>query len=155
MKTDQFKLSRLYWLTAVSAIITAAILTAFTAKSPTTLVMWVSAYLTLVVGMTQVFLGLSVIQLVKKSATRSVLWVFGLFNAGNALVIVSTLLKYSHYDHHLVVTIAGALLIALAMIILGRQIRQARPSTLRSLTYAVIAILISSSLLGLVLTSLH
>lgn len=153
-RIDSLKINRLYGLTALGAVIVGASLAAFGAKSPTTLAMWASAYLVLVVGVAQGWFGVALARLVKSSSQWLTVWVYGLFNTGNLAVIVSTMLKYNDHRQHLVLTTLGAVLVNIAMILLARQLWFSRSSLIKLLTYSIIVLLMTSSLLGLVLATL-
>lgn len=153
-KTDNFSLNRWFWATGLVAILLGGGLSAFAADAPTSLAMWVSAYLVLVVGAAQLFLGLSVAQLAPKSPWRQVGWVYGLFNTGNLLILTSTVSKYSDFELHLVVTILGSVLIVASMGRLVWLIRGAKSSWLKATTFGLAALLSISSLFGVVLAGL-
>lgn len=150
-KTDSLRFNRLFWVTGLVAIVVGASLAAFTAKSPTTLTVWASAYLVLVVGLAQIGWAVAVVELIQKSVRRSAVWVYGLFNLGNILTLASTSLKYSDFHWHQAVTVLGALLITGSMIILGWLIRKGQKSWLKTGSYALLTLLIISALFGVVL----
>lgn len=149
------KLDRVYALTGVAAIIIGASVSAFTAKQPSTLAMWASAYLVLVVGVAQIFLASVVAQLMQTSSRKLLYQMFALFNAGNILVILSSVLKYSGYDKHVTLTIMGAITLMAAMGWLGWLLRSAKASRLKTWTYVMLLLLISSALVGIVLAGVH
>lgn len=149
------KLDRVYALTGVAAIIIGASVSAFTAKQPSTLAMWASAYLVLVVGVAQIFLASVVAQLMQASSRKLLYQMFALFNAGNILVILSSVLKYSGYENHVMVTTVGAALVIAALGEFGWQLRRAKASQLRTWAYAMIALLIVTALIGIFLAGIH
>src|SRR5690606_16004858 len=101
----------------------------------------------------QMFFGTVVEKLVADASIHLARWVFGLFNAGNILVISSTAMKYSSNEWHLVATAAGSALIVVALALLGWLIRPSGPSRLKTSAYAVILILAGSIPVGMFLAA--
>lgn len=96
------------------AIIAGGVLSAFTARTPTRLTMWVVAYLVLVAGIIQ--LGLSYSWLALKLPTTAIpLSAFIFYNFGNAAVVIGRVLKgRSRWAKYLV--FRGGALLAISMI---------------------------------------
>lgn len=151
----KLRLNKAYAAMGGLAVLTGASLAAFTAKQPSTLAMWASAYLLLVVGFAQIFLAVAVAELLAKNSRRLVNWIFVIFNLGNALVILSTALKYSGHEQHVIVTIAGAAVIIATLSTLSWQVRLSQKSYLKLATYVLVGLLISTSLIGMILAAVH
>lgn len=143
--------SKLYKTIGTLAIIGGATFSAFSAKMPSTFAMWATAYLVLVVGVVQVFFGITVAQLLPKNAHKLLYWVFGLFNVGNAIVIISTALKYNGHEQHVLFTVLGGVLVLASLTLLAWHMRLARPSWMKVLTYVVVATLGVSVFVGCIL----
>jgi hypothetical protein len=143
--------TRVYIAMGALAIIASGVMSAFLAKQPSTFAMWASAYLVLVVGVTQVFLGLVHAKLASSSSAWQAYWVFGLFNVGNALVIAGTAAKYAGLGWNMSITAIGSVLLVAALVLFGWQIRRAEVSRLKIGTYVVIIGLALSTPVGLLL----
>ncbi len=142
---------RTYTVTGVLAIVAGGVLSAFFAKQPSTFAMWASAYLVLIVGIAQIFLGGVIAKLGRKGKERLAYTVFGLFNVGNALVIGSTAIKYAELGGNIPLTIVGSVLFVAALVLLGWHVHGAKPSQLKVWTYIVITALALSTPVGLFL----
>ena len=140
--------------TGIAAILAGGVLSAFSAKSPTTLAMWASAYLVLVVGVAQVCFGLSLEQLAKKSRAAVIYWVFGLFNLGNMLVILGSVVKYSDLDWNMSLTLLGSTSLVVSLVLLGGVIHQAAKSQLRAMLYTTIVLLVLCIPIGIILAQM-
>lgn len=139
-----------FWIIGITAIVAGGIVSAFLARQPSTSAMWASAYLVLIVGVVQVFFGTAIADVTKRNSRLAYL-ICGLFNAGNALVITATTLKYAGYHGHLLVTITGSVLLVAALAVLAWYLRTARSSLRRLFAYIVIVILAISVPIGLLL----
>lgn len=148
------KLEGTFAVTGLTAIVAGGGISAFLSNQPSTLAMWVSAYLVLVVGVAQIFFSIAIPSLVVIKTKKALLWVFWLFNTGNALVVLSSVLKYSSYElNSLAITIIGALLILASLGLLAKKTLKARPSQLRTATHLMIVILASTVVAGLFLAA--
>lgn len=154
IRVNNIELHRLYAITGGLAVLAGGSLSAGFAKQPSTLPIWTSAYLVLVVGVAQIFLAVAVMQLLGRQSQSIIYWIYGLFNTGSLLTIMSTILKYSGYSQHLAVTMIGAGLIIAAMVVLGWKLHNAKASLFKTATYGLVGLLMISSLLGLVLATL-
>jgi hypothetical protein len=133
------------------AVVTGGILAAFSARTPTTLKVWASAYLVLVAGVIQVGLVLGWHRLdVQSSATAIVALV--IYNLGNIGVLLGTVLKYRLPWSSVLVNAGGGLL-AVSMALLLWSVRKAAASwTLAGFCALTVVILISMPI-GLALSS--
>ena len=143
------KVNKLYALTGTIAVIAGACISAFGAKTPTTLAMWASAYLVLVVGVAQVCFALA---LGRAKHNTTLYWAYWLFNGGSVLTIAATIAKYSGVANYMVATVAGAVLIIAGMAVLLRLLSK-QPHTRITISAIIIAALLAvSSLVGVVLS---
>ena len=140
-----------YIATGILAIVAGGLISAFMAKQPNTFAMWVSAYLVLVGGLVQVFFGIVLGRLLPSEKAWRIYGIFALFNAGNALVIMSTAVKYAGLDWNIPVTTAGSGVLVAALVLLGLCLYSARQSRLTLAAYVVIIGLIVSIPVGLLL----
>lgn len=140
---------RLYVILGIIAIIAGGALSAFSARYPSTFAMWASAYLVLVAGVVQVFFGLALERLAVNNRLNYV--TFGLFVAGNILVIAGSAVKYAGLSWNMPVTIAGSVLLIATLALLGWTIRNAKRSFLKLSVYTVVICLAISIPTGLIL----
>lgn len=146
------RVASLYTTTGAVAVIVGGVLSAFTAKQPTTFAMWASAYLVLVAGVAQVVFGTLLLQPIAKKINRTQLYIaYGLFNVGNTVVVASTGMKYAGVDWNIAVNMAGAILVLVGLLLFGWCIRAVAPSIMKSSTYGVVALLVASIPLGVIL----
>ncbi len=144
--------ARWYTITGILAIVAGGVVSAFLAKHPSTLAMWTSAYLVLVVGVTQLFFGKVFAKLGHNDARRIAYVVFALFNAGNALVIASTVAKYAGLDWNTPPAVIGSLLLIAALALLSWHIQDTKPSWIKTAVYLVVVVLAVSIPIGLFLS---
>lgn len=149
MNTVKFRAARLYAATGISAIIAGGVLSAFTAKYPSTVVMWTSAYLVLVVGVVQVFFGEVIERLMRNRSTRPAYVAFGLFNSGNVLVVAGTVAKYAGNEWNMMLTIAGSIFFVAALTLLGWHIRAVKRTYLKTWAFVIMTALALSALVGI------
>lgn len=140
-----------YLLTGIAAIIAGGLVSAFLAKQPSTFAMWASAYLVLVVGLVQVFLGVVPAQPHTATEMGQTFWAYGLFNVGNILVIISTGMKYAHHGGNVPVTIVGSLILVVGLAMLGWRMRHTPASLRKNMSYVVIIGIALSALAGMFL----
>ncbi|MDN5770907.1 MAG: hypothetical protein L0H24_08450, partial [Microlunatus sp.] len=77
----------------LAAVVAGGLIAAAIAHAPTQPLVWLVAYLVLVVGVAQAALGVGQHRLADHRLTTTQLWTeFALYNLGNAAVIVGTLL---------------------------------------------------------------
>lgn len=137
--------------TGVSAIVLGGLISAFTAKQPSTFAMWTSAYLVLVAGVVPVFFGLTLSRLTPNLHARFIYSVCALFAAANVLMITGSAIKYSGLGWNMPVTAAGSGAFVVALVLLGACIYSTRWSWLRVWTYVVIIVLGISVPIGFLL----
>ncbi len=134
-----------------TAVVAGGIVAAATASAPSQPAAWASAYLVLVVGVVQVALAVGLGLLAVRPITGSMqAWAFGLFNLGNAAVLVGTLLDGTGGGVW-IVDLGGVLLLA-AMGLLLYYVRGARRSWLLALYVGVVGVIVVSMPIGLVLS---
>lgn len=153
MITDQS--TRNYLVVGGLAIIAGGLVSALSAKSPSTLAMWSSAYLVLVVGVTQIYLGYALWRLTKPSDDWWKWWLFVGFNLASAVVIASTALKYGGFEQHVGLTAVGSAMMIAVFGFMAWQLRKSKSSAIKTLTYVVISATAVLSLVGLWLASYH
>lgn len=146
---SKFIAAKMYQSTGILAVLLGGVLSAFTAKQPTTFAMWASAYLVLVMGAAQVLFGSAMVDV--RHSARRLYAAWGLFNIGNILVIVSTGMKYAGIEGNIAVTAAGSVLIGVGLLLYGWCIRAQRSSRLKWYAYGVAALLIVSLPIGMIL----
>lgn len=150
----QKAIANLFKLTGVLAIVTGGLLSAFFARQPSTFVMWASAYLVLVVGLAQVLFGTAAGKLPGVDARPANWLVYAQFNAGNALVIASTAMKYAGHGQHLGVTAVGSTLVVAGLALFAWVLRVAPSSRLKTGAYVVIVVLAVATPIGMVLAAM-
>lgn len=136
---------------SVLAIIAGGLVAAFSAKRPSRVASWASAYLVLVVGIIQ--LGLAVAWQALAGASSSLaLAAFIIYNLGNASVLAGTIYKARLKRYSLVVNCGGALL-ALAMVLLLLAPNYAKFSWPLAAFVALAIIILVSMPIGLTISS--
>lgn len=135
----------------LAAVIAGGLIAAAVAHAPTKPLVWLVAYLVLVVGVAQAALGVGQHQFADHPLTPARVWTqFALYNLGNAGVIAGTLL-----DLPLLVNVGGVLLfVALIGFLLGSR-GTGTPGTLRWLYRILIVLLLISVPIGLLLAQLR
>lgn len=136
---------------SVLAIVAGGMLSAFTARTPSRLTAWLSAYLVLVVGIVQLGLLASWRQLGSPEGVSAGA-AFTLYNAGNLGVILGTVRKAKIRRLPLVVA-SGGLLIGIAMIMLLWAVRNARYSWALAGCVLLALIILISMPVGIVLSA--
>lgn len=134
----------------LAAVVAGGLIAAAVAYAPTEPLVWLVAYLVLIVGVTQAALGVGQYRLADRPLTPALLWAqFALYNLGNAGVIAGTLL-----DLPLLVDVGGVLLVvALIGFLLGSR-GTGKDGTLRWLYRILIVLLLISVPIGLLLAQL-
>jgi asparagine N-glycosylation enzyme membrane subunit Stt3 len=126
---------------SVAAVVAGGLLAAFSARRPSRLASWASAYLVLVVGAVQFGLVVGWKSLGSPDAELA-LAALSLYNLGNIGVLLGTVLKFRLTHYPVMVNFGGGLL-ALAMVLLVWVVRNAGTSwTFAWLLALVLAILI-------------
>jgi hypothetical protein len=124
-----------------ASIVAGGLVAAVTATAPTEHASWSAAYLVLVVGVAQVALGVGQALLVSQSPTRrDIMLEFLSFNAGNAAVMLGTLLEQTWMVD------GGGALLALALVVFLRAVRTPRVNAgwlLRSYQLVIVIVLVS------------
>ena len=135
---------------AALAIVGGGVLAAAMAHAPSRKLLWMVAYLVLVVGVTQTVLGIGQALLATRETAALVRAVeCVLFNLGNAGVIAGTMLsKWS-------LVLMGTLLFAAALAIFLHATRRARGGWLTHVYRALIVCIGGSSIVGLVLAAMR
>lgn len=150
------KNQKLLWLfpaIGMSAIVAGGLVSAFLAHNASYLTAWAVAYTVLVLGSTQIGIGLGIKHLsVRAVSTILMISTSMLYNVGGLLVIGGTLIKSSSSNGvYLVET--GGLLIALAMILCLRAVHGAKVSGLLLAYYLLVLVLFISVFIGMLLTN--
>ena len=140
--------ARLFLIVALLAIVAAGTIAAAMAHAPSRKLLWMVAYLVLVVGVTQAVLGIGQALLAMRETTGPVRLVeCAMFNLGNAGVIVGTLCSLWS------LVLAGTLLFAVALAIFLHATRGARAGW-SILAYRLLIVGVGgSSIIGLVLAA--
>lgn len=125
---------------------------AFSAKKPSRLVNWASAYLILIVGLVQIGFGHSLNYLAGDISTWSLILAFVSYNLGNLGVLLGTILKYKQSKTTPLVNIGGFLLAISIIIMLVTVWGSAHSWQLILFMVASLTILISMPI-GLTLSS--
>ena len=140
-----------FTLLGVAAIVAGGILAARISAQPWPTVVWLVAYLVLVVGVAQYALGLGQARLAARAP--SLLFIaleWFVFNLGNAGVIAGTLAGHFHW------VVAGSILVIIAMLAFAWGALGNRHHLLwRVGYYALVALIFASALVGLVLSFNH
>ncbi|HZX71395.1 MAG TPA: hypothetical protein VFE77_11305 [Rhodanobacter sp.] len=142
--------SMLFLLVSVSAIVGGGVVAAAMAHAPSRKLLWMVAYLVLVVGVTQAALGVGQALLAVREAAVSVRAVeCVLFNLGNAGVIGGTMLSLWP------LVLVGTLLFAAALAVFLHATRHARGGWLIHAYRVLIVCIGGSAIVGLVLAALR
>lgn len=139
--------ARLLLVTSLVAILAGGLMAGATAHVPARHIMWMSAYLVLVVGVVQGVLGLVQALLPEQLPPKA--WhisEWAIFNAGNAGVIAGTLL-----DSSLVVTIGTGLFVA-ALVLFLIGVQNTRGGWPLLVYRAILVIVCISAIIGLALS---
>lgn len=135
---------------ALLAIVGGGLLSAALAHAPTRQLMWLVAYLVLVVGVAQGLLGLGQARLALSAPSPSLLaWQWCLFNGGNVLVITGTLRACPGSVS------VGALLLLAALVLFLLGVRRASGGIMIHAYRAGLVLLGASALTGVVLAALR
>lgn len=133
-------------LTAIGAIIAAGLVAAACAHAPTQPIVWMVAYLVLVVGVVQYALGAAQVALRDWQPKPTVVWgQWLIWNLGHATVIGGTLC------HSVSTLIIGTLLYDIAIIWLAVSVKGGHRCLLRNGYWLLIALMFVSSWVGVVL----
>lgn len=139
-----------FWIFAAFAVVAGGALAAALAHAPTRLVMWLVAYLVLVVGVAQAALAAGQLWLAPMPPSRGlVLGQWLLFNAANGLVAGGTLLAQRAWVN------AGTLLLVVALALFLRGVRGATKGWPIRIYRALVWLLGCSALVGVGLTWLR
>lgn len=129
------------------AIIAAGLIAAAVAYQPTKPIIWMVAYLVLVVGVVQYVLGAAQATLSTRSLPAATIWgQWVLLNLGHAGVIAGTLAT------SLTTLVAGTVCYDLAMLWMGLSVRDGRPGPARIGYWLLILAMLASSFTGIALT---
>lgn len=134
----------------ILAIVGGGLLAAFSARRPTHLKAWLSAYLVLVAGITQFGLAIGWQRLGQPAVVPAVL-AFCFFNLGNLGVITGTVLARLRRSGYLVNTGGG--LLAIAMILLAWSVSSRHASWTLVWFLALVIIILVSMPIGLILSA--
>ena len=135
----------------VLAIIVGGLLSAYSAKKPSRLASWASAYLVLIVGLAQVGIGVLVQSMTKDPSLFLVMLAFVAYNLGNAGVLVGTIYKDRRKHYRKFVDLGGGLLVV-SMVALIFVTNQAPMSWQLVFFYSIIVIILMSMPVGLTLS---
>lgn len=137
------------WLGGAT-IIAAGLIAAAVAHAPTQPMVWMVAYLVLVVGVVQCVLGEGQARLAASPPGAAAVWSqWLLFNIGSAGVIAGTL------THGFTLVVAGSILFALAMAGFARGIRGGRRGIARVGYLLLVLAMLASSVVGMILSITH
>lgn len=139
-----------FGITAVLAIILGSLVSAFLAKDPSTLAMWVVAYLVLVVGVFQICFGVCLQVLAAEGKRKFGFLSFFFYNLGNLLVIAGTIVKYEGGGTSLLVPIGGGAVL-LSMLLMLFVVSHEKKSWLLGLFYITVGIIIVAVPVGIFL----
>lgn len=130
-----------------AAIVGAGLIAAAIARHPTQPMVWMVAYLVLVVGVVQCVLGAGQAHVATSIPRPATVWTrWCLFNAGSAAVIAGTL------AHHFAWVVAGTVLFALAMLAFAAGFRRGRRGVARTALLVLALAMLVSSLVGVFLS---
>lgn len=139
-----------FLVVAALAIVGGGVVAAAMAHAPSRKLLWMVAYLVLVVGVMQAVLGIGQVLLAVRETAASVRAVeCALFNFGNAGVIVGTM--WSHWP----LVLAGTLLFAAALAIFLHATHRARGGWLIFAYRVLIVCVGGSAMVGLVLAAVR
>ena len=137
-----------FGMIGLAAIIGGGMLSAFMAKQPSTVAMWTSAYMVLVVGLAQIGCGVYLALLGQLNSRRVAMWfAFSLYNLGNIGVVVGTIHKTESLGR--IFVDSGTVVLAAALICMVLSVRGSRRSRLLISFYVLVAILLVSACIGL------
>lgn len=133
-----------------AAIIAGGLVAAAVAHHPTQPLVWMSAYLVLIVGVAQCVFGVGQARLSQRAPSRPLVWTeWIVFNLGNAGVIVGTLLG------RFGVVFAGTLLFAVGVALFLVGTRGSGHSGWLVGYRVLLGLILASSLVGLALSAAH
>lgn len=135
----------------VLAILAGGFLSAFSAKKPSRLVSWASAYLVLIVGLAQAAIGMILYAVVSDPVVYLVVIGFVTYNLGSAAVVTGTLLKKRDEKYRWLVDVGGGLLVV-SMLSLAMLVQKAVLSWQLVALYIIIVVILVTMPLGLVLS---
>jgi hypothetical protein len=136
-----------------AAVLAGGALSAALASRAGYLTSWATAYLVLVVGAVQIALGLGVDRLTShRPSIRPLMIAFLLFNLGNAATIGGTVAKHTSGGNTNLVDLGGAL-IGLAMLLFIYLVRRAATTKWLIAYRVLVALVLFSSIIGLVLAA--
>lgn len=141
----------LFLTLGILAILVGGMLMAFTAKTPSRLVSWASAYLVLIVGLAQAIIGIILYSLDNDPATFAIIVAFFAFNLGNAAVIMGTIGRYRKKNYRQLVD-AGGVLLVLSMVTLLVAVHHAVFSWQLVFFYVIIVTILVTMPIGLLLS---
>lgn len=130
------------------AIVAGGLLAAFSARQPTRLKVWMSAYLVLVAGLAQFGLAVGWRWLGGAAGTVAVA-AFLLYNVGNVLVMLGTVQKW----RWAVLVMLGGVVLAIAMALLVWAVRDAASSWTLVWFLALVLIILITMPIGLILSA--
>lgn len=141
----------LFIVLGVMAILAGGLLSAYTAKSPSRLASWASAYLVLIVGIGQVGIGMILQHIIQDPGLFLTMLAFVAYNLGNAGVLIGTLYKDRKKHFRKYVDIGGGLHV-ISMVALIFLTNQAPLSWPLVLLYLIIVTIMMSMPIGLKLS---
>jgi len=129
------------------AIIAAGLIAAAIAYHPTKPIVWMVAYLVLVVGIVQYVLGAAQASLSARELPPAMIWgQWVLLNLGHAGVIAGTLAT------SLTLLLGGTVLYDLAMVWMGLSVRNGKSGLVRIGYWLLVLAMLGSSFTGVILT---
>lgn len=136
--------------TALLAIVAGGLVAAINAHAPSRRLVWMVAYLVLVVGIAQLALGVGQTGLsLRAPSMRQVATQWLVFNLGNAGVIAGTLGGSAR------LTAAGTVAFVIALLMFLRGTRGARSGWLLFVHRGVLALVAAGATVGVLLSALH
>ncbi len=133
---------------ATLAIVAAGVVAAAIAYAPTQHLIWMVAYLVLVVGVMQWVFGAGQAWLAPEAPSRAVVWSqWSLFNVGSACVIGGTLVNRTG------VVAAGVVLFVLAMVAFFLGVRRSRHRGWGVAYHVLLALIGLSACIGMVISA--
>lgn len=135
----------------VLAILAGGFLSAFSAKKPSRLVSWASAYLVLIVGLAQAAIGMILYAVVSDPVVYLVVIGFVAYNIGSAAVVTGTFLKKREEKYRRLVDVGGGLLVV-SMLSLAMLVQKAVLSWQLVALYIIIVVILVTMPVGLVLS---
>ncbi|HLQ84535.1 MAG TPA: hypothetical protein VK110_00135 [Salinisphaeraceae bacterium] len=141
--------TRLFLVVGLAAILAGGLLAAVTAHDPVRPLIWLSAYLVLIVGLAQCVFGVGQTALrARPPGTVLVGSQWLLFNLGNLGVVIGSLGNY------LMLLTVGTVLFFAALALFALSVRQSQYQRLGYAYYAVLAIVAAGAVIGLGLSAL-